>query len=347
MADTETQDLEVIEEQVIQDQEPSEVAKKIAERHAPEAKTEKEQQKEKVSGKTDNEIELTAEAVEEFKELGYEIEDLEQFDAIELKGILTKQLKKENMEVKQPEKPSVPVVSEELAKLDRTGFVKSMVGQPIEKLFEVLNNQAAYIEKLSSQLKETKPVKEKETDSITEEMLEEIDFLELDPKDAVKKINSMIRKALDENNKQWESKLKETIQPVSEVAEKERLKELVGKIQTRLPKEVNAGEIFNEWIKDESMSKEAKLAVAQSEEALITVVANFGKEKHAASENAKKEKDSKKKSKIILAEEVRRKLKEADKIPGENTTINTSRRTDLNNGDSALELKKKIIARHS
>lgn len=345
------QDLEV-EEQELQDQELTveQMAQNIVDRNTPEVKTDKkEQPKEKRSD--DNEVQLTASAVKEFKELGYEIGDLEQFDAKELQGILEKQLKKEKPEVKQPELPSVPVISEELAKLDKTGFLKTMIGQPLNKMVEHISNLSEYNQRLLKE-RETKKPETKETDSkTTQELLDEIDFLELDPKEAAKAItkiaNAAVKDALEKNNKDWEQKLSATIQPISKAAEKEALNELIEKIQNKFPKEVSAGELFNEWLKDDSMSKEAKLAVAQSEEALISVVVNYGKEKHNKIKADKDAKEIKKKSKIVIADEVRKKIKEADTAGVSGETYNAARRDEIITGDPVSDIKRKIAERNS
>lgn len=300
-------------------------------------KSDKEQVKEETQ---ENEVQLTQEAVEEFKELGYEIEDLENFTSDELKGILKTQLKKEKKEVKQQE-PSIPVIPEELA---TKGFLKNLGGKPITELISAFEKQGSYISQLESQINELKktPDKTKFEIETIEEQIDELDLVELDPKEQRKAIKDLVDVAVKDALKQYDAEISQKIQPVQNIAEQQALENFYSDIQTHLPTGMKASEVFNDWLKDNDLTKEEKAILAQSPNLLIKEVARYAK----AIDDQKKEKEKLKKSKITVADQVRKKLKEADNnsVPG--STFNaTTRDNQVYVDQQTDETVRKILAR--
>jgi hypothetical protein len=305
MPDKEEQKVETDQEQL---SETKSVGEKILEQNGIELEPKKEEESEELD---DNEIQITQEAMDEFKELGYSQEDLEMYDADELKEILeskTKKVETKKEEVKAEPKKEQLVITEELASKDKSGFLKNLIGQPLDKFIDAYNSNVEYINKLK-----TKP-------ETKEEIINESELMEMPPKDQYNYILKIAKKAVKEELspelealKSENQQLKEQLAPVQQreaeqylVSEIEKHPELPGVLKGQ------GKDIFADWMQNSGLSVDERLALSKVPSVLVGNIVSFASKKQAIKDQEKAELENKKKSKIKIAQETKKKLKEVE-----------------------------------
>ena len=198
-----------------------------------------------------------------------------------------------------------------------------MIGQPIDKLIEHLNNQDEYIRSL----REQKPPKTEKPVDINEE-LEAVELMELEPKDQAKAILKIAQKALKESEeykalKAENERLKEQIQPIQE---QEVLKTFYQDISKHpdLPQGSDPQDALNDWKENSGLSKDDMLVLSYSPRLLVDNIAKFAKSKADLKSKEDEEKETKRKSKIKIANEVKKKLKEASTLKTKGSSFNAA-----------------------
>lgn len=205
------------------------------------------------------------------------------------------QLIKEKKEGQQ--KPSPVVITQDMAE-QLGGIAKSFVGKDVTELFKALDEQNSFIGKLSARIKqlETELMSKPQTSSSEVKNKEEILGM-LPPEELEKVVEKVLSKQLPNLNK------------LKEVAIQEQQQMIVNNIQTQLGDKYNAGEVIQEFARENDLTDEDIAFYDARPQRFIRDVVNYVKTKELSKELESIRQRKSYEEKLEIARKIRQALK--------------------------------------